>query len=64
MQAWTAVADLTCCGSALRADFLFLTMLEAADDGAAFVSEEWIAFDAAEAWIAFKADGAWVALCY
>ena len=36
MQAWTAVAD-PCCGSALRADFFLKTMLEAADDGAAFV---------------------------
>ena len=33
---WTAVAAL-CCGSALQADFFLKTMLEAADDGTAFV---------------------------
>ena len=36
IESLTAVAAL-CCGSALRADFFLKTMLEAADDGAAFV---------------------------
>ena len=36
MQAWTAVAD-PCCASAFRADLFLKTMLEAADDGTAFV---------------------------
>ena len=36
MQAWTAVAA-SCCGSALQADFFLEAMLEAANDGAAFV---------------------------
>ena len=36
IESWTEVAAL-CCGSALRADFILKTMLEAADDGSAFV---------------------------
>ena len=35
-ESWTAVAALGC-GSALQADFFLKTMLEAVDDGAAFV---------------------------